>query len=281
MKKVIVLMLALAMALALSACGCKHVWSEANCAAPKTCSACGLTEGEALAHTWAEATCSAPKTCSVCALTEGEALPHTWTEANYQVARTCSVCSTIEGEPLAADFETKGFSFNVDQVNVAYPINIDGIEYLYTINRYEVFESDDSHPAREGFEWRIVSYNVECHGHTLPGMVPVYGDFNNYYNIEFFNDSAAQVPSDHIYAMTFAVNYFGTDYTDCLLQVERSHINIDDAGWQMEEILAFQVPAGFDGMFLCMGNANLLGDDYLENYQKMYADENTLFFRLN
>ena len=53
-----------------------HDWNEATCESPKTCSACGATEGSALGHTWVDTTCTAPKTCSVCDKTEGEALAH-------------------------------------------------------------------------------------------------------------------------------------------------------------------------------------------------------------
>ncbi len=101
MKKIVSVVLILIMVLALTACGCKHVWSEATCEAPKTCAECGETEGEALGHTWLDATCSAPKTCSVCAATEGETLAHTWEDATCQTAKTCSVCAQTEGEPLA------------------------------------------------------------------------------------------------------------------------------------------------------------------------------------
>ena len=70
-----------------------HTWAEATCTAPKTCTACGKTEGEALGHTWQEATCQAPKTCSACGETEGEALEH-----NYENG-ACKWCG--EADPNA------------------------------------------------------------------------------------------------------------------------------------------------------------------------------------
>ena len=45
-------------------------------------------------HTWNQATCTAPKTCSECGATEGEALGHTW-EAIDGVM-TCSVCGEVD-----------------------------------------------------------------------------------------------------------------------------------------------------------------------------------------
>ena len=57
---------------------CEHVWMEATCAAPKTCSECGTTDGDTLEHTLGEADCDTPKTCSVCNGTVGDALGHEW-----------------------------------------------------------------------------------------------------------------------------------------------------------------------------------------------------------
>ena len=38
----------------MTGCGCKHEWVDATCTAPKTCSKCQETEGEALGHTEGE-----------------------------------------------------------------------------------------------------------------------------------------------------------------------------------------------------------------------------------
>ena len=66
----------------------EHTFNPATCTAPKICSVCGATEGEALGHTFSAATCTAPKICSVCSVTEGPALGHTDADAN----RICDVC---------------------------------------------------------------------------------------------------------------------------------------------------------------------------------------------
>ena len=94
---------------------CEHVWVDADCTTPKTCSLCSETEGEALGHSYGEATETvAPdctnageqqSTCSVCGDVKTEtvtALGH-----NY-VDGICSVCG--EELPLEAtiDFSTTG-----------------------------------------------------------------------------------------------------------------------------------------------------------------------------
>ena len=58
---------------------CEHSWKEATCTAPKTCTACGETEGEALGHAEEEVPGKAP-TC---------------TEAGYTEGKICSVCNEV------------------------------------------------------------------------------------------------------------------------------------------------------------------------------------------
>lgn len=99
-KKLLTALLALSLILVLAGCGCEHIWIEANCVNPKTCSECGETEGAPLGHTWLAATCTEAKTCEVCGATEGKAKGHSWTEATCTQAKTCSVCKQTEGEAL-------------------------------------------------------------------------------------------------------------------------------------------------------------------------------------
>lgn len=51
-----------------------HIWTAANCIAPKTCKICGITSGSTVLHSWKAATADTPKTCRVCGETSGYAL---------------------------------------------------------------------------------------------------------------------------------------------------------------------------------------------------------------
>ena len=84
----------------LAGCECRHEWIDATCTAPKTCTKCGITEGEVLWHNWRDATCTEPKTCAQCGLTEGSKLGHDWELATCEVASTCKTCGAVEGMPL-------------------------------------------------------------------------------------------------------------------------------------------------------------------------------------
>ena len=63
-----------------------HTWLEATCEAPKTCAACGTTEGKPLEHLWQDATCQMPKFCPRCSATEGTPAPHDFRDG------CCTVC---------------------------------------------------------------------------------------------------------------------------------------------------------------------------------------------
>lgn len=122
MKKIFAVLLILAMTLSFFGCGtkkesagtdataekategeiastaCVHVWKEADCISPKTCTVCKATEGAVADHSWKEADCTTPKTCTVCKATEGEAAGHVWKEADCTAPKTCTVCKATEGE---------------------------------------------------------------------------------------------------------------------------------------------------------------------------------------
>lgn len=96
-KRIICLTLVILLSLILAGCCLSHEWVDATCTAPKTCSKCEKTEGDALGHNWNEATCTTAKTCSVCSLTQGQEKGHIWVEATCTTPKTCITCDTTEG----------------------------------------------------------------------------------------------------------------------------------------------------------------------------------------
>lgn len=227
---------ALLLMVLLTGCCISHDWQDATCTEPKTCAKCGETEGEALGHTWLEATCTAPKTCSVCGETEGEALEHIFAEANYQQPATCTVCGTTVAKIWATN--------------------------------YQVFESDDTHPAKEGYEWKTVEFHIvggdensAIYGYSTPDF---RGDYYHFSRGEDLN--------------YFGVSYNGIDYSEC-----ESYDDLEDLGWDeradYEEQFGWLwtwkrvynvdalVPKGHDGFLAGIYNfrSNFLEvDDYTE-----------------
>ena len=82
-----------------------HVWTEADCEHPRTCTHCGKTEGEPLGHDWQAATCTEPKTCARCGKTEGKALGHNWKDATCTEPQRCVRCGAVGGEALGHDWQ--------------------------------------------------------------------------------------------------------------------------------------------------------------------------------
>lgn len=97
--------LVMALVLILTGCGCDHEWYAATCKAPKNCSLCGQTEGEALPHTWQAATCTTAKICTVCDTVDGEALGHSWQSATCTDPETCTRCALTQGEAVGHHWE--------------------------------------------------------------------------------------------------------------------------------------------------------------------------------
>ena len=103
------LVLLLGMLVGMASCGpkdnggnngeCQHNWNEATCIAPKTCTLCSATEGEALGHTGGKATCKDQAYCTVCNKPYGELADHSFTvESNAEQylasVATCTASAT-------------------------------------------------------------------------------------------------------------------------------------------------------------------------------------------
>lgn len=256
-----------------------HTWVGATCAEPQTCSVCGETEGETLAHTWVDATCSAPKTCRVCGETEGSALEHTLTEANYQQAATCEVCGETVGEPLQAYFEKYGLVCNA-KLDTTYSLTIPcynnntyTTEAKYSFSDYEVFESDETHEALEGYEWRAVTYTTiyDDENALNYGATAVMQGTSDYYA----DDAVTRDENTGMYT----INYNGVDYPevkdDC--EVLQYGWNNNNTIYTVQQRMYSRVPKGYDGIVVGLINPAI----EWENLQDLadYPDD-TIFFRL-
>ena len=61
----------------------EHVWADATCDKPRTCTICGATSGSPNKHNYAAATCLKPETCRNCGATKGTALGHNYGSDGY------------------------------------------------------------------------------------------------------------------------------------------------------------------------------------------------------
>ena len=101
MKKILLLLpMLFLLSFALISCGsnnevsteCIHNFAPATCLSAKTCSLCGLQDGDVIAHSFGAASCISPKTCSYCGLTDGEKGEHKWNGTNCIAPSSCEIC---------------------------------------------------------------------------------------------------------------------------------------------------------------------------------------------
>ncbi len=250
MKRTMLILTVLLCAL-LTGCCLSHEWQEATCEVPKTCAKCGETEGEALGHSWQDAACTEAKICSVCAATEGEPLGHKdLTEANYQQAAVCGVCGEEVGEPLTPGYEklkVPGKFFEVgetvDYVTNCYEDPSRTTTGKLSVVNYETFESDETHPAKEGYEWKIVDFEIVF----SDAEANKYGCSIRGGSWDFYDINEEESYEDTTENSEFEVNWYGTDYTECW-----GEFSLDSTGWidgTLTYYLHYEtcIPVGYDG----------------------------------
>ena len=286
-KKLISLLLIAAMALTLCACGHQHTWVEATCTEPKTCSDCGETEGAPLGHQFSEAT--------------------------YWEAPTCSVCGAVEGEPLKPAFEEQGLmAIDIDDIeepafgtnpnhpgsttisgtSIVIPYELDGtVDYLHvgmlrTIDQ-SVISSDETHPAKDGYEWHVVQlegllygvyYTYGSNGSrqlAFPDGLSLQCAGLDYYSGELISDGGA-----------FTVMCDGKEYSECSFtcSIEEAfdvstylNTELPLLGDKTTFTIEYLVPAGYDGVLIGICNSELDFSQYDSPLEAFPAE--TLFVR--
>lgn len=171
-----------------------HTWTKGNCTVPATCTVCGA-EKELQPHTWIEATCIQPRHCAVCGITEGEKLPHQWNPATYNSPRTCAVCGLTEGEKLTSYIDNgsgngmgnQSFSYMLTTGNKQDYSTITGYNNkiakgTVTVTEYNKYQSDSSHPYKEGYEWREVkvTFSMDRPSRVMWGYTDSYAGLSEY-----------------------------------------------------------------------------------------------------
>ena len=276
----------------LTGCHLRHDWQEATCTSPRTCLTGGETEGDVLGHTWVDATCTEPKHCSVCGETEGRALGHNIRgEATYQSPAFCSVCGEAVIEPLEADFDALGWVCDME-VGEFYDYtttcrkdqNIKTVAAM-VVTDYNILESDDTHEAKEGYEWRIVSFDLIFSDQNARDYGYLYGyQMADYYDNSLLFDSIEEA-GEKDNASTYLVNYNGEE------REAYAYVRDSSVGWidHMAAVVVtyeFQVPVGYDGIVIHAYDGDLKADSESEAkpLAEMYDSEDPnahLLFRLD
>ena len=257
LRKVLLSLLALCLAFALTACGSKET------AAPSNASVSAESETVTPTH------------------------EHIWNEANYQEPKTCADCGETDGEPFAAELESKINMFlgeTYEYHSLAYTDSSKPVLAQVDITDYKIIASDETHEAKEGFEWRVVAFRVEYNDDNTweYGAMSREAEFDFYTGeyIDFYTDTEANPDSDDDF---FDVSYCGETFAcrDMTTLIENAW-NDRTYIWAYEK--SYLVPIGYDGIVMAFRSAAHESDH--EDFKTIdvaavIADPNTLYFRLD
>lgn len=160
MKKYVYIISVMLCTFILSGCGHEHVYANATCTTPKTCTECGETEGNALDHIFLEATCESPERCERCGETRGNALGHSFTEPTCETSQICERCNFVGQEALGHTTEvgkctrcnlyqgediinsiSKKLKYADDITELAFTVQMTNADYNSLLNGLTYYES--------------------------------------------------------------------------------------------------------------------------------------------
>lgn len=243
----------LAMAVLLCACGHEHRWREADCTHPQTCVGCGETVGVPLGHSWQA--------------------------ANYQDPELCSVCGARQGEAVKGSFERAGLRCNMQQGReYDYVTNCAADRSRQTVGKaqiegYAVFDADNTHEKREGYQWQTVKLSVLFGDENARRFGPRYGlAVEDYYDSELLELSMK--PEDGG-AGSYSVSFHGDTYK-VSYQITVDWSKTEDGASLMEAELTFSAPKGYDGIVIGLTNAA----KGAKGTAAELADATSLYYRL-
>lgn len=153
-----------------------------------------------------------------------------------------------------------------------------------TVTDYQTFDSDETHEAKDGYEWKTVEIKIE-YDTSDEGWSVSYGH-DNYYEKDEEGD---QGEGDSEYEPGWdneamhTVNWNGQDYTECRTIIADK----SDTGWVEDAAgnstltytakFDFLYPKGYDGALLYLFDSK---NSKVRPVNFANTDENTLFFRL-
>lgn len=211
---------------------------------------------------------------------------HDLTAANYQEAPVCKECGETVGEPLTPIFPTLGYKLSAFDMPQPYKTSTIDDLTLHTIGEltvsdFRIIESDDTHEAKEGFEWRVIHVKQEFSGDDIWVNGLLYTEITvDYYSFDL-NES---IVFDGSHKPT--INYYGEDYK---VEDDYKDIRSDwiEKGKQFirEVEISYCVPIGYDGLIIAFVNsANYKGneteDSSVPGLVSDLIDADSVFFRL-
>jgi hypothetical protein len=214
---------------------------------------------------------------------------HTWVEANFQEPKTCSVCFQTEGSPLPAAFETNGYPINMivestyDYKTIGSQDPTKEVITHVAIIEYSVIASDETHEAKEGYEWKILHAFCDAdsddffnYGGQLREAIADYYSGDLYFEDQV---STFSYKSEEAECYVEFTQFQGDWYEGNVEGGETEYTYV------YEYEYAVQTPIGYDGCVFVLYNAvhgsyELGGLEDITNTVVDLVDEDSLFFRM-
>lgn len=216
----------------------------------------------------------------------GETAPHQWKEANYQAPETCTVCGATQGSALTPDFVTYNIAADLEvgkpvDYKTAYPEDDDFRTVgEATIVDYNIVRSDETHAAKDGYEWRIANLRFIINDEkAVTYELPFSTAIEDCYDIDLA-DSTVKFNEDGT-ASTHTINYYGEDMESSILQ-EFLVYELQEDGTALALIrVGFQVPVGYDGCILGSQAVSARSPEDGIHIYDIYTPETFQLFRLS
>lgn len=214
---------------------------------------------------------------------------HEWIEADYWNAKTCSKCGETDGEPVKAaqadrtilDVDTEYDMPIIICDNNQNPIGTHTAKVWFT--NYSVFDSDETHEAKDGYEWKTVEAHI-AFGEKADMGGWLY-DIYDHWGLDYYENTKEIDGEGYI-------TYRGKDYPLSEMEYNKIELAIiqnkerpelaQKYGWPsniavFEEVLQIEclLPKGFDGALAGYGDYF----EYLAKDKDLEAVENIVSFR--
>ena len=220
--------------------------------------------------------------------TEEAVCEHEWVDADFWNAKTCSICGETDGEPVKAMRADEPFAEADVETDMTMIITDNNGNTLGTntakvwFTNYKIFDSDDTHDAKDGYEWRSAEMHIAIGDDTE------FERFN--YDVAELCGADYYEDSDYKDDGTEIIIFNGEEYSIAEPNINELEVKrntsipefADKYGWSGEGAsyyvmqYEYQVPKGFDGCYIGWADYN----DFIAKGEDFDAIENAVYFRM-
>lgn len=173
-----------------------HEFTAATCAIPKTCSICGLTEGEPLGHRWVAANCMYPKYCLTCKETDNKLGEHIYNNG------ICNVCGSYDPDINYVAFNSADWVANMvnrgtlHQFTISYSDQKHYISYSkYEVSSYDAAGGSKLTYSHDGANYIKIdtSEKIEIGVEEVHNTIYITDDKDNRLVLERFTEDVVKI----------------------------------------------------------------------------------------